>query len=97
MSFPVLILTDSRNPPSRLLLLLPSRQQSVQVVGFDPGLTVQAALKLPRETKLLASVKAVLDTSDYVSLNIPFINKPVSEGVGVTVGMLQDRLLFSFL
>ena len=50
------------------------------MVGFDPGLTVQSALKLPRETKLLASVKAVLETSDYVSLNIPFINKPVSEG-----------------
>jgi len=52
----------------------------MNVVGFDPGLTVQAALKLPRETKLLPSIKAVLGSADYVSLNVPFINKPVSEG-----------------
>lgn len=52
----------------------------MQVVGYDPGMTIQAALKLPRETKLLGGMKAVMDSADYVSLNVPYINKPVAEG-----------------
>ena len=75
----------------------------MQVVGYDPGMTIQAALKLPRETKLLGGMKAVLDASDYVSLNVPFINKPVSEGgtkgiVDKTLlaGMKKDAVLLNF-
>ena len=60
------------------------------MIGYDPGMTIQAALKLPRETKLLGGMKAVMDSADYVSLNVPFINKSVAEG-GTKVHMLNWR------
>ena len=47
----------------------------MKVVGYDPGMTIESALKLPRETKIVGSMKAVFERADYISLNIPFINK----------------------
>lgn len=73
------------------------------VIGYDPGMTIQAALKLPRETKLLGGMKAVMDTSDYVSLNVPYINKPVAEGgtkgivnAALLNGMKSDAVILNF-
>lgn len=63
----------------------------MKVVGFDPGLTVNSALKLPKDTSLLSSIKAVFDQSDYISLNIPFINKSPADGG--TKGIINSELL----
>ena len=52
----------------------------MSVIGYDPGMNVQSALKLPSTINLVESMKAVFANSDYISLNIPYINKPVAEG-----------------
>ena len=43
-------------------------------------MTIESALKLPRETQILGGMKAVFAQADYISLNIPFINKTPDEG-----------------
>ena len=63
------------------------------VVGYDPMMSVKSALKLPKDTQLVDSMKGVFSQSDYVSLNIPYINKPVSEGG--THGIIGRDLLMS--
>ena len=52
----------------------------MKVTGYDPMMTVKSALKLPKDTVLQDSMKAVFSQSDYVSLNIPYINKPPADG-----------------
>jgi D-3-phosphoglycerate dehydrogenase len=52
----------------------------MNIVGYDPMMSVNAALRLPRDTKIVDNPRDLLRDADYVSLNIPFINKPVSEG-----------------
>ena len=52
----------------------------MKVVGYDPGVSIDNALKLPNDIKIMDSMKSVFASSDYVSVNIPYVNKPVSEG-----------------
>lgn len=41
--------------------------------GYDPGLSVQSALRLPRALELVDSITAAVTNADYVSINIPYI------------------------
>jgi D-3-phosphoglycerate dehydrogenase / 2-oxoglutarate reductase len=41
--------------------------------GYDPGLNVASALKLPKDLKLVDSIVAAVSNADYISLNIPYI------------------------
>ena len=41
--------------------------------GYDPGLSVQSALRLPRSLNLADSIIAAVSGADYISLNIPYI------------------------
>ena len=43
----------------------------MNVVGIDPFLSVDAALKLSRSVKLAKGLKEVLECSDYITLHIP--------------------------
>lgn len=45
----------------------------MRVAGYDPGLSVASALKLPRDLKLVDSIAAAVSIADYISLNIPYI------------------------
>jgi len=54
---------------------------------------LQNALKLPNDTKLVDSMKNVFAAADYISLNIPYINKPASEGG--THGIIGRDLLMT--
>mmetsp|Transcript_31275 Transcript_31275/g.61981 ORF Transcript_31275/g.61981 Transcript_31275/m.61981 type:complete len:469 (+) Transcript_31275:63-1469(+) len=65
----------------------------MNIVGYDPGMSIESALRLPNNTKLVESMKAVFASSDYVSLNIPYISKPPSEGG--THGIIGRDLLMS--
>lgn len=46
----------------------------MNVVGFDPGITVEAAWRLPTQVKKAASVEDLLRQSDFVSLHVPMID-----------------------
>jgi D-3-phosphoglycerate dehydrogenase len=45
----------------------------MNVVGFDPGITVEAAWRLPAQVKKAASVEDLLRQSDFVSLHVPLV------------------------
>lgn len=65
----------------------------MNVIGYDPGMSIENALKLPNDTKLVDSMKSVFASADYISLNIPYINKPSSEGG--THGIIGRDLLMT--
>jgi D-3-phosphoglycerate dehydrogenase len=52
----------------------------MNVIGYDPALSVASALKLPIDTHIAQTPQEVFSQADYITLNVPYINKPVSEG-----------------
>ena len=52
----------------------------MKVQGYDPGLSVQSALKLPREIALFDSIASAVASADYISVNIPYIKGTPQEG-----------------
>ena len=75
----------------------------MSVQGYDPGLSVQSALKLPREIQLADSIASAVAKADYISLNIPYIKGSVEEGgthgiIGpdVIAHFKQDAVLLNF-
>jgi D-3-phosphoglycerate dehydrogenase / 2-oxoglutarate reductase len=47
----------------------------MNVIGFDPEITVEAAWRLPSSVKKAASVEEVVKNSDYISLHVPLVDK----------------------
>src|SRR3982750_376546 len=47
----------------------------MNVLGYDPHITVEAAWSLPSQVKRANSVDEILKASDFVSLHIPLIDK----------------------
>ncbi len=45
----------------------------MQVLGYDPEITVDAAWSLPAQVKRAASVSEVLRSSDFVTLHVPLV------------------------
>jgi len=63
----------------------------MKVQGYDPGLSVESALKLPRNLKLLDSITAAIADADYISINIPYI-----KGEGGTHGIIGKDVIEHF-
>ena len=75
----------------------------MSVQGYDPGLSVQSALQLPRDLTLMDSIASAVTNADYISLNIPYIKKSPTEGgthgiIGADVigHFKQDAVLLNF-
>lgn len=49
-------------------------------LGYDPGLSVKSALKLPRDMVLTDSIASSVSSADYISINIPYIKGTPEEG-----------------
>ena len=64
-----------------------AEQLGMDVVGYDPGLSIENALKLPRSIELCDSIVAAVRDADYVSLNIPYI-----KGEGGTHGIIGKEV-----
>jgi D-3-phosphoglycerate dehydrogenase len=45
----------------------------MDLVGYDPGLSIDSALKLPTGIELCDSISAAVSNADYISINIPYI------------------------
>lgn len=45
----------------------------MQVIGFDPGITVEAAWRLPREVRKAESIEQLIRESDFITLHVPLI------------------------
>merc|ERR1712194_39260 len=52
----------------------------MKLVGYDPGLSVQSAMKVPRDMKLADSISSAVANADYISLNIPYTKASPDEG-----------------
>lgn len=64
------------------------------ISGYDPGLSISSALKLPRDIKLNDSIAAAVSDADYISLNIPYIKGSPSQGG--THGIIAEDLISHF-
>ena len=60
----------------------------MKLKGYDPGLSVEGALKLPRDITLADSIAAAVSGADYISINIPYI-----KGEGGTHGIIGADVL----
>lgn len=49
-----------------------AKKLGMKLVGYDPGLSVESAMKLPRNLKLADSISSAVANADYISLNIPY-------------------------
>jgi D-3-phosphoglycerate dehydrogenase len=65
-----------------------SEALGMNVQGYDPGLNVEAALKLPRNLALMDSISAAVENADYISLNIPYI-----KGEGGTHRIINEEIV----
>ncbi len=46
----------------------------MEVIGYDPAITVDAAWRLPSQVKKAGSVEDLLKASDFVSLHVPLVD-----------------------
>jgi D-3-phosphoglycerate dehydrogenase len=60
----------------------------MKTVGYDPALSIDSALKLPREISIADSISSAVSSADYISLNIPYI-----KGDGGTHGIIGKDVL----
>ena len=61
------------------------------VVGYDPSLSIENALKLPRAIDLADSISNAVRNADYISINIPYI-----KGEGGTHGIIGKQVVSAF-
>ncbi len=45
----------------------------MQVIGFDPGITVEAAWKLPSQVRKAESIEELVKTADFITLHVPLM------------------------
>lgn len=62
----------------------------MKVVGFDPYLSVKAALGLDPQVKAVADVKELYAASDYVTIHVPFNADTKGTVNAETIGMMKD-------
>jgi len=46
----------------------------MEVIGFDPGITVEAAWKLPSSVRKAESVEDLVKASDFITLHVPLVD-----------------------
>ena len=45
----------------------------MDVMGFDPALSVEAAWRLPSEVQRMENVQSLVSRSDFISLHLPVL------------------------
>ena len=60
----------------------------MDVVGFDPALSVEAAWRLPSDVQRMENVQSLVSRSDFVSLHLPVLDS--------TRGLVNEDLLSHF-
>ena len=61
----------------------------MQVLGYDPEITVDAAWSLPAQVRKAASVAEVLKSADFVSLHVPLVDATRDLVNGENVGLMK--------
>ena len=60
----------------------------MEVVGFDPALSVEAAWRLPSEVQRMENVQSLFSRSDFISLHLPVLDS--------TRGLVNEEMLTQF-
>jgi len=60
----------------------------MNVSGYDPGLNIEAALRLPDKMALHDSIVSAVSDADYISINIPYV-----KGEGGTHGIISKEVI----
>jgi len=63
----------------------------MKIKGYDPALSIDSALKLPRDIKLTDSISSAVVDADYISINIPYI-----KGETGTHGVIGKDVISNF-
>jgi len=63
----------------------------MKVTGYDPGLSIESALKLPRGISLSDSITSAVSSADYISINIPYV-----KGEGGTHGIIGKDVISNY-
>ncbi len=66
----------------------------MEVIGYDPGLSVEAAWKLPSQVQPANSIEELFRLSDYVSIHIPAL--PATKGI-INKDLFKDSSHLSLL
>ena len=45
----------------------------MQVVGYDPAISVEAAWSIPSKVKRMQDVTSLFETADFISLHVPLV------------------------
>eukprot|EP00804_Cyclotella_cryptica_P017367 CCRYP_020254-RA/>CCRYP_020254-RA protein AED:0.22 eAED:0.22 QI:472/0/0.5/1/0/0.5/2/289/341 len=65
-----------------------AEQLGMHVMGYDPMLSIENALKLPRSIQLMSGMLEAVKNADYISLNIPYI-----KGEGGTHHVIGEEIV----
>ena len=69
----------------------------MDVLGFDPHITVDAAWSLPAKVRKAESVNAVLKAADFVTLHVPLVDATRNLVKGDNIGLMKsDAVLLNF-
>ena len=69
----------------------------MNVIGFDPEITVEAAWRLPSNVKKAANVEEVVKNSDFVSLHVPLSDKTRHMIDAARIALMRpDTVLLNF-
>jgi len=71
-------------------------QLGMKVTGFDPGLTVETALRLPSSIRMTNSIEESLESAEYISLHIPLVagtKKIINKDL---ISRLNETVLINF-
>ena len=63
----------------------------MKINGYDPGLSINSALMLPRSIDFSDSIAAAVANADYISINIPYI-----KGEGGTHHIIGEDIINHF-
>lgn len=69
----------------------------MNVIGYDPALSVDAAWRLPSQVAPMASLEALLARADYVTLHLPLLDATRNLiGAAQLAAMKEDAVLLNF-
>jgi D-3-phosphoglycerate dehydrogenase len=62
----------------------------MDVIGYDPYLSVNNALKLSRKVKISADPKAVYESSDFITVHVPLLDSTKNTINAETIALMKD-------
>ena len=65
----------------------------MNVLGYDPEITVEAAWRLPSQVRKAASVEEVVKNSDFISLHVPLLDMTRNLINAERIAMMQPGLI----